>query len=108
MGAEKLILLLMTQENFMEDVVDDGGECDRYRTPGRGNGSSVVDGSLGVVALVEEPKVGMTFSSWEEVDTYYRSYGMQEGFGVVRAASGGVKSKEGGHRVRKNSTWTCM
>ncbi|KAL2929844.1 Protein FAR1-RELATED SEQUENCE 3 [Bienertia sinuspersici] len=38
-----------------------------------------------VVALAP-PTVGMVFSSWEEIETYYRAYAKQQGFGVVRAA----------------------
>ncbi|KAL2897071.1 Protein FAR1-RELATED SEQUENCE 2 [Bienertia sinuspersici] len=34
---------------------------------------------------VKDPKVGMTFPSWDAVDSYYHVYGKQRGFGVVRA-----------------------
>ncbi|KAL2924901.1 Protein FAR-RED ELONGATED HYPOCOTYL 3 [Bienertia sinuspersici] len=33
---------------------------------------------------VKDPKVGMTFPSWDAVDSYYHAYGKQRGFGVVR------------------------
>ncbi|XP_042983428.1 protein FAR1-RELATED SEQUENCE 5-like [Carya illinoinensis] len=36
---------------------------------------------------VEEPKVGMTFSSVEEVWSYYMKYGKQKGFGVCKRNS---------------------
>jgi hypothetical protein len=42
---------------------------------------------------VEEPKKEMTFSSAEEVDTYYRKYGKQIGFGILRRC---VKRDEDG------------
>ncbi|KAL2903314.1 Protein FAR1-RELATED SEQUENCE 1 [Bienertia sinuspersici] len=35
---------------------------------------------------VKDPEVGMTFPSWDAVDSYYHAYGKQRGFGVVRAA----------------------
>ncbi|GLT69411.1 hypothetical protein SLA2020_415660 [Shorea laevis] len=42
---------------------------------------------------VEEPKQGMTFSSLDEVNFYYKSYAKQEGFGVVQKKN--KKNKNG-------------
>ncbi|KAL2900383.1 Protein FAR1-RELATED SEQUENCE 2 [Bienertia sinuspersici] len=37
-------------------------------------------------STVKDPEVGMTFPSWDAVDSYYHAYGKQRGFGVIRAA----------------------
>ncbi|KAL2894579.1 Protein FAR-RED ELONGATED HYPOCOTYL 3 [Bienertia sinuspersici] len=58
-----------------------------------------------VVALAP-PVVGMVFSSWQEVKTYYKEYARQQGFGVVRAAWSGYKAKDKTRR-RRNAQWTC-
>ncbi|XP_056690279.1 protein FAR1-RELATED SEQUENCE 5-like [Spinacia oleracea] len=57
--------------------------------------------------VVSPPFVGMVFQSWEEVDTYYKRYGRQQGFGILRAAGsyvqkGGAKSKE-----LRGYLWKC-
>ncbi|KAL2923819.1 Protein FAR-RED IMPAIRED RESPONSE 1 [Bienertia sinuspersici] len=36
---------------------------------------------------VKDPEVGMTFPSWDAVDSYYHAYGKQRGFGVIWAAT---------------------
>ncbi|KAL2941058.1 Protein FAR1-RELATED SEQUENCE 4, partial [Bienertia sinuspersici] len=46
------------------------------------------------------------FSSWQDVETYYRAYAKQKGFGVVRAAWSGYKAKDK-TRQRRNAQWTC-
>ncbi|KAL2906025.1 Protein FAR1-RELATED SEQUENCE 6 [Bienertia sinuspersici] len=58
-----------------------------------------------VVALVP-PTVGMVFSSWQEVETYYKAYAKQQGFGMVRAAWSGYKAKDKTRKPR-NAQWTC-
>ncbi|KAL2938020.1 Protein FAR1-RELATED SEQUENCE 4 [Bienertia sinuspersici] len=52
------------------------------------------------------PIIGMVFSSCQEVETYYRAYAKQQGFGVVRAAWSGYKAKDK-TRQRRNAQWTC-
>ncbi|XP_056695090.1 protein FAR1-RELATED SEQUENCE 5-like [Spinacia oleracea] len=44
--------------------------------------------------VVTPPFVGMVFHSWEEVDKYYKRYGRQQGFGILRACIGvGLRGK---------------
>ncbi|XP_062153444.1 protein FAR1-RELATED SEQUENCE 4-like [Alnus glutinosa] len=52
---------------------------------------------------VEEPKESMMFDSLEEVEDYYRKYGRQVGFGVVKRT--GKKGKDGSP---KYITLTCI
>lgn len=49
----------------------------------------------------------MVFPSMEALDAYYRSYGKQEGFGVVRATGSMNKGKDGARKPLLYSTWTC-
>ncbi|KAL2927593.1 Protein FAR1-RELATED SEQUENCE 5 [Bienertia sinuspersici] len=56
---------------------------------------------------VKNPEVGMTFPSWDAVDSYYHAYGKQRGFGVVRAAvsykqKGGTSTRE-----KRAGIWRC-
>ncbi|KAL2899693.1 Protein FAR1-RELATED SEQUENCE 8, partial [Bienertia sinuspersici] len=61
---------------------------------------------------VKDPEVGMTFPSWDVVDSYYHAYGKQRGFGVVRAAvsykqKGGTSTREkraGGPKAKIHRT----
>ncbi|KAL2900839.1 Protein FAR-RED ELONGATED HYPOCOTYL 3 [Bienertia sinuspersici] len=56
---------------------------------------------------VKDPEVGMTFPSWDAVDSYYHAYGKQRGFGVIREA---VSYKQkGGRSTRENRAgiWRC-
>ncbi|XP_041026948.1 protein FAR1-RELATED SEQUENCE 5-like [Juglans microcarpa x Juglans regia] len=46
-----------------------------------------VDDEQECAEIVDEPMVGMTFSSAEEVLSYYMKYGKQEGFGVYKRNS---------------------
>ncbi|KAL2924753.1 Protein FAR1-RELATED SEQUENCE 4 [Bienertia sinuspersici] len=48
----------------------------------------------------------MVFSSSQEVETYYKAYARQQGFGVVRTAWSGYKAKDK-TRKRRNAQWTC-
>ncbi|XP_021739039.1 protein FAR1-RELATED SEQUENCE 6-like [Chenopodium quinoa] len=54
-------------------------------------------------ALVETPRVGMVFKSWQDVECYYKQYAEQKGFGVTRAQ--GYSSKK--DKVRRGITWKC-
>ncbi|XP_021855045.2 protein FAR-RED ELONGATED HYPOCOTYL 3-like [Spinacia oleracea] len=58
--------------------------------------------------VVSPPFVGMVFQSWEEVDTYYKRYGRQQGFGILRAA-GSYVQKEGGAKSKelRGYLWKC-
>ncbi|KAL2896439.1 Protein FAR1-RELATED SEQUENCE 8 [Bienertia sinuspersici] len=56
---------------------------------------------------VKDPEVGMTFPSWDAVDSYYHAYGKQRGFGVIRAAvsykqKGGISTRE-----KRAGIWRC-
>ncbi|KAL2893801.1 Protein FAR1-RELATED SEQUENCE 8, partial [Bienertia sinuspersici] len=56
---------------------------------------------------VKDPEVGMTFPSWDAVDSYYHAYGKQRGFGVIRAAvsykqKGGTSTRE-----KRAGIWRC-
>ncbi|XP_021714778.1 protein FAR1-RELATED SEQUENCE 4-like [Chenopodium quinoa] len=54
-------------------------------------------------SVVESPKVGMVFKTWEDIEIYYKKYDEQEGFGVTRVQ--GTKSKV--TNERKCITWRC-
>lgn len=45
-----------------------------------------------VEAAVVPPEVGMEFSNWDDMNNYHRSYGKQEGFGLVRIGGGKTRS----------------
>ncbi|XP_042968128.1 protein FAR1-RELATED SEQUENCE 5-like [Carya illinoinensis] len=68
-------LVELSDNEYDEVVVDDSPINDEG-----GEAPEVDDG-------VEEPKVGMTFSSEEEVRSYYMKYAKQKGFGVRRRNS---------------------
>ncbi|XP_021739471.1 protein FAR-RED IMPAIRED RESPONSE 1-like [Chenopodium quinoa] len=52
---------------------------------------------------VESPRLGMVFKSFEDVESYYKEYAEQKGFGVTRVASTfSKKDKE-----RRGATWRC-
>ncbi|XP_021736274.1 protein FAR-RED IMPAIRED RESPONSE 1-like [Chenopodium quinoa] len=63
-----------------------------------------VVGSNEMRVTVEEPKEGMVFRSWQEVEAYYKEYAEQMGFGVSRVQ--GVNSKTV-DKQRIASTWRC-
>ncbi|XP_021763795.1 protein FAR-RED IMPAIRED RESPONSE 1-like [Chenopodium quinoa] len=54
--------------------------------------------------IVKEPKEGMVFWSWQEVEAYYKEYVEQMGFGVSRVQ--GVNSKTA-DKQRIVNTWKC-
>lgn len=82
----------------LNHVLDFGGG-----TPSHG----IVCRSNGCNGVVPPPSVGMVFPTWEDADMYYRRYGKQEGFGVVRAS--GAYKQQGGRNTkeRRNYCWTC-
>ncbi|XP_021749382.1 protein FAR-RED IMPAIRED RESPONSE 1-like [Chenopodium quinoa] len=89
-----------------ENVVDGEG----FTTPKKGR--QMVQTVFGVEEEIPPPILGMVFSSWDELDTYFWSYARQKGFGIVRAASGWVKVKKelgtGKYcKQRRNAKWTC-
>ncbi|XP_021718840.1 protein FAR-RED IMPAIRED RESPONSE 1-like [Chenopodium quinoa] len=79
-------------EEGIEDV-DDAGSC-----------ALDMDVSNEIAVVVEEPKEGMVFQSWQDVEAYYKDYAEQMGFGVTRAQ--GVNSKMGDKKKIK-VTWKC-
>uniref|UniRef100_A0A803LL59 FAR1 domain-containing protein n=1 Tax=Chenopodium quinoa TaxID=63459 RepID=A0A803LL59_CHEQI len=77
--------------HFENTVIDIETDC-------RNNGFS---------SEVPPPSVGMVFPTWKDVDVYYKRYGRQEGFRVVR--SSGAYKQQGGQttRERRNYSWKC-
>ncbi|XP_021741342.1 protein FAR1-RELATED SEQUENCE 5-like [Chenopodium quinoa] len=96
-------------EDDIEDV-DDAGSCAldmdvRYLSPLETiHTTHTVVGSNEIAVVVEEPKEGMVFQSWQQVEAYYKDYAKQMGFGVTRAQ--GVNSKTGDPKKIK-VTWKC-
>ncbi|XP_021761949.1 protein FAR-RED IMPAIRED RESPONSE 1-like isoform X2 [Chenopodium quinoa] len=64
---------------------------------------TVVGSNQMTVVAVEEPKVGMVFRSWQEVEAYYKEYAEQFGFGVTRVQA--VNSLDKTERIA--TTWKC-
>ncbi|KAL2894073.1 Protein FAR1-RELATED SEQUENCE 6 [Bienertia sinuspersici] len=96
--------VLLLEERGEEGFCDEGGvgaDADVVGDVGCTPTKELSD----VVALAP-PTVGMVFSSWQEVETYYKAYARQQGFGVVRAAWSGYKAKDK-IRQRRNAQWTC-
>uniref|UniRef100_A0A803N5V9 FAR1 domain-containing protein n=1 Tax=Chenopodium quinoa TaxID=63459 RepID=A0A803N5V9_CHEQI len=52
------------------------------------------------------PTVGMAYESGLKIDTYFRNYGKQEGFGVVRS-NGATIGKCSNANDKRDITWTC-
>uniref|UniRef100_A0A803LVH5 FAR1 domain-containing protein n=1 Tax=Chenopodium quinoa TaxID=63459 RepID=A0A803LVH5_CHEQI len=73
---------------------------------GENVGGEVAGENNGGVKLVDGPSVGMVFSSWDEVNHYYRSYGKQQGFGVVCVGGRKPLKTEEAKTVR-NYVWKC-
>ncbi|XP_021749343.1 protein FAR-RED IMPAIRED RESPONSE 1-like [Chenopodium quinoa] len=79
-----------------------------YRTPKKGKSNVLLSVEieepveLEVDVPLPPPSVGMLFGSMLEVDEYFRNYGQQQGFGVVRTS--GAKSGKGD---KCNCRWTC-
>uniref|UniRef100_A0A803N4M6 Uncharacterized protein n=1 Tax=Chenopodium quinoa TaxID=63459 RepID=A0A803N4M6_CHEQI len=81
-----------------------------YKTPIKVKSSVAISFEIEEVANVEvsltPPNVGMVFDSWQKIDLYFRNYGKQEGFEVVR--SSGANIGRGSNAKEKRSvTWTC-
>ncbi|XP_021859813.2 protein FAR-RED IMPAIRED RESPONSE 1-like [Spinacia oleracea] len=60
--------------------------------------------------VIASPAVGMTFDNWEGLNEYYRSYGEQQGFGVV--CMGGNRSQGKDNETGKSNSlrtyvWRC-
>ncbi|KAL2928418.1 Protein FAR-RED IMPAIRED RESPONSE 1 [Bienertia sinuspersici] len=52
--------------------------------------------------IVPPPEIGMNFKTWGDVETMYKRYGKQQGFGVSR-----WKAANDSKGVRCRMTWTC-
>ncbi|XP_021732656.1 uncharacterized protein LOC110699460 [Chenopodium quinoa] len=81
-----------------------------YKTPTKGKSTVAISFEIEEFANVEvslpPPNVGMVFDSWKKIDEYFRNYGKQEGFGVVRS-SGTFVGKGVNAKEKKSVTWTC-
>lgn len=59
---------------------------------------------VSMYCYVESPRLGMVFKSFEDVESYYKEYGEQKGFGITRVSSSfSKKDKED----RRGATWRC-
>ncbi|XP_021727161.1 protein FAR-RED IMPAIRED RESPONSE 1-like [Chenopodium quinoa] len=96
-------------EEDIEDV-DDAGSCEldmdvRYLSPLETiHTTHTVVGSNKIAIVVKEPKEGIIFHSWQQVEAYYKDYAEQVGFGVTRAQ--GVNSKTGDQK-KITVMWKC-
>ncbi|KNA07708.1 hypothetical protein SOVF_169420 [Spinacia oleracea] len=54
--------------------------------------------------MLEPPRVGMGFSSDEEIEKYYKAFAKQQGFQAVRHGTGYHWKNKG---VKRAATWTC-
>ncbi|XP_021737154.1 protein FAR1-RELATED SEQUENCE 3-like [Chenopodium quinoa] len=59
---------------------------------------------LSVVSDVDEPKVGMLFQNWLDMEAFYKEYAERKGFGVSRVQ---VVFSKGVIRIRTAMTWRC-
>ena len=80
--------------------VDDTGNVNGHVDETANVNGSIEEGSD---ESVEAPCVGMVFSGWEEVETFIKRYGKEQGFGVTRAQ--GVKCKD--KSKMRAITWKC-
>ncbi|KMT03087.1 hypothetical protein BVRB_8g196450 [Beta vulgaris subsp. vulgaris] len=112
-GTEGVGLICVNEEkNNHQEIVDDGaGPCSSN------NNLIVSEKTTGCVApssavlestdeSIEAPSVGMVFESWEDVESYYKGYGQQQGFGVSRVASAFRQGKDS-MKIRRAFTWRC-
>lgn len=112
-GTEGVSLICVNEEkNNHQEIVDDGaGPCSSN------NNLIVSEKTTGCVApssavlestdeSIEAPSVGMVFESWEDVESYYKGYGKQQGFGVSRVASAFRQGKDS-MKIRRAFTWRC-
>ncbi|XP_021765499.1 protein FAR1-RELATED SEQUENCE 4-like [Chenopodium quinoa] len=83
-----------------------GEESFKTPTKGKGNVSISIQieeaGEVEMDVALPPPSIGMVFESMIEVDKYFREYGQQNGFGVVRAS--GANNGKG---AKRNCRWTC-
>ncbi|XP_021753460.1 uncharacterized protein LOC110718846 [Chenopodium quinoa] len=63
----------------------------------------VSSNKISVVSVVEEPKEGMIFKTWQDVEAYYKKYAEQLGFGVI-SVQGSFSKKD---KERRGTTWKC-
>uniref|UniRef100_A0A803MX10 FAR1 domain-containing protein n=1 Tax=Chenopodium quinoa TaxID=63459 RepID=A0A803MX10_CHEQI len=56
--------------------------------------------------VVPPPFVGMIFASWGDIDTYFRNYGRQQGFGILRASGSYTQKKVVSNSLR-GYMWKC-
>ncbi|XP_021737618.1 protein FAR1-RELATED SEQUENCE 1-like [Chenopodium quinoa] len=109
----------------IEEVEDDEGGCslalqallkevtvgeESYKTPTKGKSRVAISFEIEEFANVEvslpPPEPGMIFDSWKKIDSYFRDYGKQQGFGVVRP-SGATIGKGSNAKDKRSVTWTC-
>lgn len=74
-----------------------------FKTPVGNAAPAVVINSDGCDEEVEEPSEGMIFCSWQELEVYYKEYGKNKGFGIVRAGCKTGKDRN----ERTSMTWRC-
>ncbi|XP_021739063.1 protein FAR1-RELATED SEQUENCE 8-like isoform X1 [Chenopodium quinoa] len=55
------------------------------------------------VPLVEPPKEGMVFKSWEDIEEYFKMYAFSNGFGVTRVQGSFSKAT----KERRGTRWRC-
>ncbi|XP_021769853.1 protein FAR-RED IMPAIRED RESPONSE 1-like [Chenopodium quinoa] len=81
-----------------------------YKTPKKGFSSVAISVEIEEYVEVEvglpPPSIGMVFQSWQKLDEYFREYGKQNGFGVVRTSACKV-GKGANAKMRRNCLWTC-
>ncbi|XP_021767558.1 uncharacterized protein LOC110731950 [Chenopodium quinoa] len=81
-----------------------------YQTPTKGKSRVAICFEIEEFANVEvslpPPEPGMIFDSRKKIDSYFRDYGKQEGFGVVRS-SGATIGKGFNAKDKRSVTWTC-
>ncbi|XP_021769663.1 protein FAR1-RELATED SEQUENCE 8-like [Chenopodium quinoa] len=81
-----------------------------YKTPKKGFSSVAISVEIEEYVEVDvglpPPAFGMVFQSWQELDEYFREYGKQNGFGVVRTSACKV-GKGPNAKMRRNCLWTC-
>ncbi|KAL2894803.1 Mucin-2 [Bienertia sinuspersici] len=71
----------------------------------RGEGGFCDEGGVGIdVDVVGD--VGCTPTKECKVETYFKAYAKQQGFGVIKAAWSGYKAKDKSRKCR-NAQWTC-